>query len=225
MKELPVSELKVQTYFTEPVYLDDGYILLAADVPITTDLINRLGKWGYRTVLTDGEPAESPQEAANDAAPGEIAQSLEDEERKQRSDSYFKSVVDFLDGAFTVFKAREEISIVNFANTVKQMISEIKANRQFILNLEDSKADASTHIVTHSVKTAILTLALADYLKMPPFKQIDIGTAALLHQIGLLKIPESVYLSEKPLSPQEKKALMAHPVLGFRILKAALAAM
>ena len=221
MKEFPVNELKVQTYFTEPVYLDDGYILLAADVPITTDLLSRLVAWGYRNVLTDGEPAESPQEADTDAAPGEIAQSLEDEQRKQRADAYFKSVVDFLDSAFAEFKAREEISIVNFADTVKTMISEIKANRYFILNLEDSKAKASSYVVTHSAKTAILTLALADYLKMPPFKQIDIGTAALLHQIGLLKIPESVYLSEKPLSPSEKKVLMAHPVLGFRILRAA----
>ena len=221
MKEFPVDKLKVQTYFTEPVYLDDGYILLAAEVPITTDLLHRLAAWGYRTVLTDGEPAESPQETDFDSASGEIAQSLEDEQRSQRADKYFKSVVDFLDKAFTVFKAREEISIVNFADAVKAMISEIKANRQFVLNLEESKATASSYIVTHSVKTAILTLALADYLKMPPFKQIDIGTAALLHQIGLLKIPESVYLSEKPLSPSEKKVLMAHPVLGFRILKAA----
>jgi HD-GYP domain-containing protein (c-di-GMP phosphodiesterase class II) len=221
MKEFPVNELKVQTYFTQPVYLDDGYILLAADVPITTDLIGRLVKWGYRNVLTEGEPAESPQEADFDTVSGEISQSLEDEQGKERAVSYFKSVVDFLDSAFAVFKAREEISIVNFADMVKKMISEIKANRHFILNLEDSKATASSYVVTHSAKTAILTLALADYLKMPPFKQIDIGTAALLHQIGLLKIPESVYLSEKPLSPSEKKVLLAHPVLGFRILKAA----
>ena len=86
MKEFAVNELKVQTYFTEPVYLDDGYILLAADVPITTDLINRLVAWGYRIVFTEGEPAESPQETDSDAASGEIAQSLEDEQRRQRAD-------------------------------------------------------------------------------------------------------------------------------------------
>jgi len=129
--------------------------------------------------------------------------------------------VSFLENAFTVFKAKEELRIVDFANTVKTMIGEIKANRHFMLNLEENRMTASSYLITHSVKTAVLTLAIVDYLKMPQFKQIDIGTAALLHQVGLLKIPETVYLSEKPLSPDEKKVLMAHPVLGFRVLRAA----
>ena len=221
MKEFPVSELKTQTYFTEPVYLDEDYILLAADVPTTTDLLKRLKSWGYAHVLTDGETTQTAKELHPEASQGEIAQSLEDEERKVRAETYFKSVVNFLESAFTVFKEKEELRISDFADTVKEMIGEVKANRQFMLNFEDGKTVASSHVITHSIKTAILTLALVDYLKMPLFKQIDIGTAALLHQIGLLKIPEAVYLSEKPLSPSEKKVLMAHPILGFRILRAA----
>ncbi len=221
MKEIAVKDLKPQTYFTEPVYLDESYILLAADVPTTTDLIKRLLSWGYRIVYTDGEPTQSAKEIATESSSGEIAHSLEEEERQTRAGAYFKSVVEFLEKAFSVYRAREELRISDFADTVKTMISEIRANRQFILNLEGSSADASSHVITHSAKTAILTLAIADYLKMPPFKQIDLGTAALLHQIGLLKIPESVYLSKKPLAPSEKKLLVAHPVLGFRILRAA----
>ncbi|MBT3276196.1 MAG: HD domain-containing protein, partial [Spirochaetales bacterium] len=127
----------------------------------------------------------------------------------------------FLENAFTVFQNREEISVVNFSETVKEMIAELRENRRFMLSIDDSISPAKTYIVTHSVKTAILALAVADYLKFPPFKQIDLGTAALLHVIGMLKIPESIYLSDKQLSPQERKALAAHPVLGFRILKAA----
>ncbi|MBN1685221.1 MAG: HD-GYP domain-containing protein [Spirochaetales bacterium] len=221
MKEFPVDKLKVQTYFTEPVYLDKGYILLGADVPTTTDLIGRLNSWGYRNVLTEGEPSQSANELVSDTSTGEIAQNLEDEQRKSKADSYFKTVIDFLEGAFTIYKAKEELKISDFADTVKAMIGEIKANRHFMLNLEKSKVTASSYVITHSAKTAILALAIADYLKLPSFKQIDVGTAALLHQIGLLKIPESVYLSEKPLSPPEKKVLAAHPILGFRILKAA----
>jgi HD-GYP domain-containing protein (c-di-GMP phosphodiesterase class II) len=221
MKEIPVSELKPQTYFTQPVYLDDNYILLATDVPTTTDLISRLKSWGYTSVFTDGEPTQSTNEIQAESSQGEIAQSLEDEERRKRANIYFKSVTDFLETAFSIFKAKEELRISDFADTIKAMIGEIKANRVFMLNLEDTAVSTSSHVITHSVKTAIFTLAIADYLKMPLFKQIDLGTAALLHQIGLLKIPESIYLSEKPLSPSERKVLVAHPVLGFRILRAA----
>jgi HD-GYP domain-containing protein (c-di-GMP phosphodiesterase class II) len=222
MNEIPVNELKVQTHYTEPVYIDDGYIILTPDIPVTRDLIARLGEWGYKTIFTEGKVAENPQELpATEAAPGEIAQTLEEEEQQKRAETYFRSVIEFLDNAFVTYRAREEISIVRFADVVKEMIAELKANRRFMLSLEDSASNAQTYVVTHSVKTTILALALADYLKMPPFKQIDIGTAALLHEIGLLKIPESIYLSERQLSTDERKALLAHPVLGFKILRTA----
>ena len=43
--------------------------------------------------------------------------------------------------------------------------------------------------------------------------------AALLHDIGMLKIPSTLYLSEDKLSPQDRKTTMAHTILGYRILK------
>jgi HD-GYP domain-containing protein (c-di-GMP phosphodiesterase class II) len=222
MNEIPVNRLTAQTYFSEPLYLDDGYIILTPDIPITAALIRRLGTWGFRTIFTDGHQTEGTEEAAvAEAAPGEIAQSLEDETEKRNAEAYFIKIVGFLDEAFATFRTRDEISIVRFSNTVKEMISEIRSRKRFMLSLNDEVSPSDSYVVTHSVKTAILALALADYLKLPPFKQIDLGTAGLLHEIGLLKIPESIYLSERPLSTDEKKALLAHPVLGFRVLRAA----
>ena len=222
MNTIPVNELKISTYYTEPVYLDNGYIILTPDVPVTTDLINRLGTWGFRTVQTEGTLAEGPIETRpTESASGEIAQSLEDEKQFAAAREHFIKVVKFLDDAFIHFKASEEINIVSFTDITKDMIAELKANRRFMLSLDDNLSPTTVYIVTHSVKTAFLALALADYLKMPPFKQIDIGIAALLHEIGLLKIPESIYLSKRSLTPNERKALVAHPVLGFRILRTA----
>jgi HD-GYP domain-containing protein (c-di-GMP phosphodiesterase class II) len=43
--------------------------------------------------------------------------------------------------------------------------------------------------------------------------------AALLHEIGMVKLPPQIYLNQRPLSPQEKKAIFTHPVLSFNILK------
>ena len=214
MNTIPVNALRAHTYCTEPVYLDNGYIILTPDIPVTADLINRLGTWGYRIVLSEGAFADEPAEVGiSEAAPGEIAQSLEDEQHSTQAQQFFKKAVVFLDDAFAAFKTREEINIVSVSETVKEMITELRTNKRFMLNLDDDISPATTYIVTHSVKTAFLSLSLADYLKMPPFKQIDIGAAALFHEIGLLKIPESIYLSEKKLTPDERKALVAHPVL------------
>ena len=43
--------------------------------------------------------------------------------------------------------------------------------------------------------------------------------AALLHEIGMIKLPSHMYLSNRPLQPNEQKAILSHPVLGYNLLK------
>jgi HD-GYP domain-containing protein (c-di-GMP phosphodiesterase class II) len=69
------------------------------------------------------------------------------------------------------------------------------------------------------VKTAILSCAVGAQLKLPPHKLIELGTAALLHTIGMIRLPPQLYMSNKVLTPEEKRAITAHTVLGFKILK------
>ena len=88
-----------------------------------------------------------------------------------------------------------------------------------MLSLDDAESPGTTFLTTHSVKTAVLALAIADHMKMAPFKQIDLGLAGLLHEVGLMKFPEELYLTDRSITPQEKQNLMAHPVLGYRVLK------
>lgn len=224
MKEIPVNSLNPETYFNAPMYLDETYIILTPDIPLTADLINRLKKWSYGTVLSDGMAVTAPEEktaAEAQGPPAEMTKTLEDEQQKTRAESFFKDSVTRLEDAFAGFKTRDELRIATFTDLAKEIIAQLRENQRFLLSVEDSISPAKTYITTHSVKTALLGLAIADHMKLPPFKQIDIGTAALLHEIGLLKIPEVLYLTDRQLSPKERTALTAHPVLGFRILKAA----
>ena len=224
MKEVSVNSLTPQTYFNAPIYLDESYIILIPDIPITTELINRLRTWGYGTVLSDGMAVTSPEDRSSTEgqnAPAEITKSLEDEEQKTHAEAFFVEAVNRLEEAFAGFKARDELRIATFTDLSKEIMAELRENSRFLLSMEDAISPGKTYITTHSVKTAFLGLAIADHMKLPPFKQIDIGTSALLHEIGLLKIPESLYLTDRQLSQKERTALSAHPVLGFRILKTA----
>ncbi|HON89495.1 MAG TPA: hypothetical protein PK746_08485, partial [Spirochaetales bacterium] len=58
MKEpitISINQLKPGMYYSEPVFLDPGYILLIPETSVPPTLINHLADWGYRTVLTAGE--------------------------------------------------------------------------------------------------------------------------------------------------------------------------
>ncbi len=221
MKKVALNELTGAAYFSEAVYLDSGYILASPDVPVTREVKNRLVAWGFRNIYTEGEQTSAPPiSAVEESSEGpEITKSYEDEQGKKEAVAFYKQTVTFLEGVFDRFKEKDELRLNELTEKVKEIIVELKRNRRFMLSLRDEDSPAKTFVATHSVKTAILALALAENLKMPQFKQIDVGLAGLLHQIGLLKIPDKLYLSDRKLNDQEKKTIGAHPVIGFRMLK------
>jgi HD-GYP domain-containing protein (c-di-GMP phosphodiesterase class II) len=125
----------------------------------------------------------------------------------------------FTTRVFDRFVHRDELNINEITEKVKEFIQVIKTQRKYILRIPDLETKDFGYTVTHSVKAAIISLIVADTLRLPPFKQIDVGTAALMHEIGMLKIPPNMYMNNKQLNSQQRKAIAAHTVLGFRILQ------
>ena len=195
MKKISTNDLTPNTYYSEAVFLDRGYILTSPDIPITESLRRRLALWGFIGVFTEGvKAAEAPQAEASEVSQSdEITRSFADEQGKNQAVEFFKKAVQFLEDAFGRFKLKDELRIVPFTDLVKEIIVEIKHNRRFMLSLDDSESPGTTYLTTHALKTAIIALSIADYMKMAPFKQVDLGLGGLLHQIGLLKLPETLY--------------------------------
>ncbi len=102
---------------------------------------------------------------------------------------------------------------------MKKAIQIVRDNRDYLLRFLDTSAEGDRYMITHAVNTTILALAIGDYLKSPPHRLIELGNACILHEIGMLKLPAEVQRSSKSLSPEERKAMMAHTLLGYRILK------
>lgn len=89
------------------------------------------------------------------------------------------------------------------------------------MSLPDDAVEGVSYNVSHSVKTTFLALVLTDTLKLSIHRQIEVGIAALLHRIGMLRLPPELYMVNRKLTLQERKALYTYPVLSFRILKEA----
>jgi HD-GYP domain-containing protein (c-di-GMP phosphodiesterase class II) len=48
-----------------------------------------------------------------------------------------------------------------------------------------------------------------------------VGLAALLHEIGMTRIPPQIYKHDRQLSDKERQIIITHPVVSFKILKEA----
>jgi putative nucleotidyltransferase with HDIG domain len=75
------------------------------------------------------------------------------------------------------------------------------------------------HLYNHSVNVFLITSAFMAYLKKPFNDSRLLGIAALLHDIGLLKVPSEILYKEEPLEARDVEVIHKHPQLGFEMLK------
>jgi len=234
MNSVTVANLPVGSYIDKPVYLDEKYILLSPDIPISEELKKLLQEWGFTRVYTDGTPTSAPPiyEAADiskESGNGNARQSgvafltsdVREEEKRKEAQKFFLEMTNFISETFDFFLKKNEFQMNLISEKVKLCIDKIKTHKKQLLQLQNLHDQNHSYIIGHAVKTMIVSLVLADVLKLPTFKQIEIGMAALLHEIGMLRIPPQLYMNAKTLSSEEKKSIAAHTILGFRILKSA----
>ncbi len=222
MNKILISSIPPNAYFSAPVYLDDKYILLSQDTPMREPLLRRLRTWGYSYVYSDGQPTAAP------VLPTVTAQSetitldddVKDQNQFKTAQQFFKELLDFIERIFTDFITKNELSIPRITEKVKELIIQVKEQRNYILRLADLSSQEKNYIVIHTAKTAILSIAIGMQMKLPPHKLIELGLAALLHEIGMIRLPPQLYMSNRILTPEEKRAITAHPIIGYKILKA-----
>jgi len=222
MKRISVSELQQDSYIDAPVYLDEAFILLSPDTPITEELIERLKRWGYEAVLSDGQIAEAP--AYNNTGTASATASVLDIDIKEKlqmeeAKKLYYSLVNFSLEAFKQFKEENRLNIPRLSERVKLLIDRVKSSRDAMLRYPEFLFPSENYMYTHCVNSAILALAIGDLMKLPPHRMIELGVAAMLHDIGMLKLPDAVYLKESALTDKEFQMVRAHTTLGYRILK------
>jgi len=70
---------------------------------------------------------------------------------------------------------------------------------------------------SHGINVAMLSTVLAEKLKVGQNALQEITLAAMLHDIGKIRLPKQI-LEKTALSPSETKLLQLHPRLGYKII-------
>ncbi|MDR3325200.1 MAG: HD-GYP domain-containing protein [Spirochaetaceae bacterium] len=216
MNEYDVQEIKTGRFFTEPVYLDEGFVLLAQEMVFSDEIASLLTEWNYQKVLSNGVTREFYE---NDDA-NQVVQN--DMDKIERARVFIEELEEWTAKFF--MKISSNSSAVHFemvAEKMKQLCDYIKVERRSVLQVpkNDAGADDESFYASHCVWTAIVSIIIGLRLKLPIHRLIELGAAALLHEIGMLKLPPSIYRIKSTLSDKEKGLLFEHPRLGYELLK------
>ncbi|MDR1618868.1 MAG: HD-GYP domain-containing protein [Treponema sp.] len=227
MKNYILKEIPPESYFSKAVYLDPQFVLAAPEMPFTHDLVKALMGWEYREVFSNGEPREEyVHEAADAVEGGDVAEAVSlgtasDGDKLKRAEAFYVSFQKYVESLFTQVAIKNELVFKSVAEKVKAACDIVREDRRFLMRVQKDTEPAAdqNYLSSHAVRSTIIAIIIGTYLKLPAWRLIELGVAALLHEIGMIKLPPQIYLSKRPLNSQEKKAILTHPVLSYNLLK------
>ena len=108
-------------------------------------------------------------------------------------------------------------SITSIAKEVEFLVESMLDEPDILLNLSQIKSHYTPTYI-HSVNVAVLMVGFAAALGYPEEKILDIGIGGLLHDIGVVRLPEGLMHRQGVYTRQEAEQLKRHPKLGLEIL-------
>jgi HD-GYP domain-containing protein (c-di-GMP phosphodiesterase class II) len=225
MNAVSLKDLKPKLFFSKPLFLDEGFVLLAPECPVDEALVKRLTRWEFRDSFTDGERLDSAHveetQAAEKAAAGVpvFADGTGDAEKLQALVAFYSDFTSYVESLYTRFVTKTEIDYRELAERSRGLYEVSVENRRYLLRAQSLIAQHKNYLVSHAVRSAVYSIILGGALKLAPFRLIELGAAAVLHEIGMVRLPPQLYMAGRQLSPQERKSITAHPVLGYNLLK------
>lgn len=101
---------------------------------------------------------------------------------------------------------------------MERVVEAILKDKSNLINLTKD-AYTGNYLYNHSVNVAILAVRIGLGLGLDEQRLVNLGISALLHDIGLVKVPEDVLNKKGKLSEDEYQQLKGHPELGLKILE------
>lgn len=109
--------------------------------------------------------------------------------------------------------------VVNIANIITESLRINNDALLFFACTTTNYRAQEDYFILHSVNTAILSGVLGLGLNLDENELADLCTSALLHDIGLIKVPKEIMNKPDKLADKEYEQIKRHPSLGTELLK------
>lgn len=131
---------------------------------------------------------------------------------------YRERATRFLSGVLENARSGKRVETGAVGHVVDGLIKSIKVNVNASMWL-NSLRQRHEHSASHCANVAVVALAFANYLGYRDADLAAIGIGAVLHDVGLMRLPK--HLLDKPdrLSPHEQAELQNHPIEGCRMME------
>ncbi|MCK9169433.1 MAG: HD-GYP domain-containing protein [Treponema sp.] len=246
MNTFKTDEIKDSTSFNKDIFIDRLFIIEPAGVPVPQSVLKALSEWEFSEIISEGtislgnfaitandetDMLESQESDSEEMVSSSVKRSLEDAAKSRSLENsekarlaavqnVYNEYMNYINYVYTRYATHREINQSQLSDTVKDLCVFIKENRRYVLRITPSaEARSKNFLVTHSMRSAVLAITIGLQLHMSLSKLIELGMTTMLHEIGMIRLPPQLYLTDKQLSQSERAQIATHPVIGFEIVK------
>lgn len=196
MKKVPVKQLKIGTVLAKAVYSTDGSLLFTPGTVVAEQHLKEALDIGIKFVHVRDD-------CNSDTKKDEVTL------------AEFRRTVKCIFNKITLTNILEQVKI---RQTVNDLLRQVLKERSVIPHLTEVRG-TDCYIFSHSVNVCLLSLITGLFLKLKKSQLIELGIAALLHDIGQSGVPKEILYKTSSLSAEEFAEVKKHSTYGYEMLR------
>ncbi|MBU0929259.1 MAG: HD-GYP domain-containing protein [Spirochaetes bacterium] len=241
-KKYSLDRILPGSRFTADAFSEGDIMFAPAGVAIRAKDIEGLKRWGIGSVFSEGQleaPADKAADNAADSAAGPsasiraaAASAAANEGRAKAGGSRaglaafadhalyaaYTDMIDRLKRLMDSIAQGEKVEPKNVDKLSQDLVQLVREKDSIVVSAILSADVQGYDLARAGVNCAILSVVVGQTMKLPPHRLVHLASGALLHDVGMLRVPEAIIKKKGTLSPEEAQKMRAHPLLSYRIV-------
>ncbi len=238
--KISVDRLQIGNYVKLPLNWKDHPFLFSSFVIKSQEEIDLIRRLGLKQVVMFPDKSSTPpkpvQEVETSTSETTAESTLDDieaalateKERRieqlklyrrnlQRSEKAFERSLSQLRNLMNKLQTRPLTAIKEAQELVDGIVAQLLSTDEMVLHLMSESPEGES-IYYHSLNVSILSMLLAKEAGFTEEEMRQVGFAALVHDIGMLRIPTQILRKTEPLTRPELNLLKQHTRYGYELL-------
>ncbi len=154
------------------------------------------------------KPSEFPKEVRA------IAQDIEE------AKGFYIEAVYFMRSLWDDLEKKQPLNAYAIKNMVNRLLDAFFKNSETTFYLAASHFLDNNYLPVHSVNVCLYAISIGSELGYDRERLTNLAIAALLHDVGMSRVPKEIFLKSGSPSGEEWAEIKKHPIEGYKILKA-----
>ena len=217
-KRIVLDQIKPGSRYSADVFIDDKNLLVPANIAVKQKDLDALKRWGIVYVITEGNLVTGePHSSSSTTAQAAMIKPQGFPGSRELYVRYTESV-DSLSRIYDKIRKGDSVETKAVDQISQNVMALVRDERDSAISVILSSENIGASLAVAGVNSAILSFVIGTTLKLPPYRLSYLITGALLHDSGMLRIPDAIVKKKGVLSEDEAQKMRAHPLLSYRIV-------